>query len=1159
MKNLLHLFTACPAMAGKNAIAACLVAGILILGNANLLATTYTFNGSTNSDWATASNWSTGTVPTSLASGDAVVIAANCSMNDVSITFPSGTSLTVNNGIALSPSLNTYITIASGATLTVQASGSIGSGRLTNSGTFDLYGSYTIYYYTNSSGGILNVKSGGTYTNHDGAQTFASGGTVNNDGTMNFGGGSNAGILNNNSGGNITHSDGNGAQLSNSGTINNAGSFLSRTSSTTGMFNNSGTLTSAISAHFTVSNGGTLTNTGMISVPAGAAFNVNSGGTLTNQNTFKGAGTLTQSGTFTNSASAEIEPGASPGKLTVTGDLNLGSATYNCEINGTVQGTSYDWLAVSGAATLTNATLTVTWGFTPSAGQTFSVLTCGSRTGEFATVNIPPVSGLVFTVTHSAGGVTISASSAPVTYTFTGSGNWSSSGNWDANSVPPATLLAGDAIVINGSGTCTMDGNQTINSGATLTVNASKTLTISGAFTLTNHGTMTVNGTLSKSSGSSVLTNSATGGITVASGGALNNDSGSFSNAGTFTTNSGGTFGNGSGTFTNSGTYNNGGSNYSTYGGFSNSGTITNTGTMTGSQYINIQNSGSWTNSAGGSMTMNGFYNSGTNASLTNNGTMSIGLSNSKTFVNNATFTVNYLGQANNSGATWTNSSGATFTVGAVPFSNAGTFHNDGTMTLNQNGNTGSTFANNGTFNCAGTLTLNSGSATNAATKSISLSGTLNLNSAFAFTNSGTINGGGTLNVAGGSLTNNGTISNLGLIGFTGNGTLTVASGSTFSTSNGSNTNITSGTLTVNSGATATMGGQLDIFSGGTLNVNGAMTVSGFAFNNAGIIKGTGTITPTTALNNSGFIRPGASPGTLSISGDLNLGSGTYTCEVDGTSAGQFDVLAVSGTATIGASSKLHLIFSVPIVNGTTFDVLTAGTVSGSFAGGNITYANTGTGNVNGVSLTYPGGNMVRVTATSLLPVELVRFTGKEVDGKALLEWETASELNNEGFNVERSRDGRLWENIGFVAGNGTTTTAQYYSFLDEKPLSPHVGGCEGGCVNYYRLKQTDFDGNFEYSPVVSADLTNLQDLSNLRFFPNPATDAVTLALRTDFSGKAILTLHDLTGRVVKTQQLWLEENTPAPDIRLVGLTAGLYLAKVQAGMQHWQARLLVK
>ncbi|MBI5915898.1 MAG: choice-of-anchor D domain-containing protein [Bacteroidetes bacterium] len=356
--------------------------------------TNYNFNGTTNSDWATASNWSTGTVPTSLASGDAVVIAANCTMNDVTISFPSGTSLTVNSGKALSPSLNTFITINSGATLTVQASGSISQGRITNAGTMDISGSYTAFYMTNNSGGMLNILSGGSYSCPACAETFNVGGTINNSGTMHAGTGSTwQGTVNNNAGGTITDG-GNGAQiqLGASSTLNNYGSFVSRTAGTSGIFNNysTGSLTMPGTCNFTVKNGSTFTNDGTVTVGnSDNFFNVNSGGTATNNATFNGIGTLTQSGTFTNSATAAVNPGNSPGKLTVTGSLDLGSATYNCEINGTVQGTNYDHLAISGTATIgASSKIHFIFGYAAANGATFDVLTAGTVSGTFSGGNI---------------------------------------------------------------------------------------------------------------------------------------------------------------------------------------------------------------------------------------------------------------------------------------------------------------------------------------------------------------------------------------------------------------------------------------------------------------------------------------------------------------------------------------------------------------------------------------------------------------------------------------------------------------------------------------------------------------------------------------------------------------------------------------------------
>ena len=95
----------------------------------------------------------------------------------------------------------------------------------------------------------------------------------------------------------------------------------------------------------------------------------------------------------------------------------------------------------------------------------------------------------------------------------------------------------------------------------------------------------------------------------------------------------------------------------------------------------------------------------------------------------------------------------------------------------------------------------------------------------------------------------------------------------------------------------------------------------------------------------------------------------------------------------------------------------------------------------------------------NLIPVELTSFTASTVDGNVVLNWITATELNNAGFQIERRKttDERRedWESIGFVNGNGTSTETHTYSFADESPVAGK---------SYYRLKQIDFDGSFEYS-----------------------------------------------------------------------------------------------
>lgn len=93
------------------------------------------------------------------------------------------------------------------------------------------------------------------------------------------------------------------------------------------------------------------------------------------------------------------------------------------------------------------------------------------------------------------------------------------------------------------------------------------------------------------------------------------------------------------------------------------------------------------------------------------------------------------------------------------------------------------------------------------------------------------------------------------------------------------------------------------------------------------------------------------------------------------------------------------------------------------------------------------------------LPIELAHFFGVATEDKSLLMWTTFSEINNDYFAVERSGDGYVWEMLGLVQGAGTSSQVIDYRYYDSEPLE---------YVNYYRLKQVDFDGKYEYSDIVS-------------------------------------------------------------------------------------------
>jgi hypothetical protein len=122
-------------------------------------------------------------------------------------------------------------------------------------------------------------------------------------------------------------------------------------------------------------------------------------------------------------------------------------------------------------------------------------------------------------------------------------------------------------------------------------------------------------------------------------------------------------------------------------------------------------------------------------------------------------------------------------------------------------------------------------------------------------------------------------------------------------------------------------------------------------------------------------------------------------------------------------------------------------------------------------------------TGVITLPVKLVTFTGKLMDGHVELNWMTASEENNDYFIVERSGDGIDFDSIMSVPGAGNSTEQLHYSEVDNKPIA--------SAAVYYRLKQTDFNGAYEYSNVIRVDTRELMPEDGLTMYPNPASETL--------------------------------------------------------------------
>lgn len=185
---------------------------------------------------------------------------------------------------------------------------------------------------------------------------------------------------------------------------------------------------------------------------------------------------------------------------------------------------------------------------------------------------------------------------------------------------------------------------------------------------------------------------------------------------------------------------------------------------------------------------------------------------------------------------------------------------------------------------------------------------------------------------------------------------------------------------------------------------------------------------------------------------------------------------------------------------------------------------------------------------TTVLPVELLYFTGRAKDSEVSLQWATATELNNSHFDIERSADGRVYEAIGRVKGAGDYQGLLEYAFTDEKP---HFG------LNYYRLRQVDYDGAFEYSNVVAVEVEGKPG-GGISVFPNPAAGQVEVGLPADLVDKALdITIRDLSGRVVLRQQQPAGERFV--QLPLDGVPPGYYTVNVQAGSRLLTEKLIVE
>ncbi len=184
-------------------------------------------------------------------------------------------------------------------------------------------------------------------------------------------------------------------------------------------------------------------------------------------------------------------------------------------------------------------------------------------------------------------------------------------------------------------------------------------------------------------------------------------------------------------------------------------------------------------------------------------------------------------------------------------------------------------------------------------------------------------------------------------------------------------------------------------------------------------------------------------------------------------------------------------------------------------------------------------------TTLSALPVTFLNFDGVLIDSKAQLTWSTATELNNKGFEVQKSTDGQNFTAIGFVKGNGNSYVINTYNFIDVKVLSGH---------NYYRLKQEDIDDNFNYSSTIRLDFKRF----DWAVFGNPVTPNSWIQLQLANTSHVAIQVMTIDGNIIKTiDKGTINEGTYSIPLNLSNVASGVYIVRLITDNQSFSKEII--
>lgn len=314
--------------------------------------------------------------------------------------------------------------------------------------------------------------------------------------------------------------------------------------------------------------------------------------------------------------------------------------------------------------------------------------------------------------------------------------------------------------------------------------------------------------------------------------------------------------------------------------------------------------------------------------------------------------------------------------------------------------------------------------------------------------------------------------------------------------------------------AVLNLNGNFENNTSSTINIDGRLNISGNMENNGGTVNANGIV---------------------DVSGNLTLNSGVYYDD---------GITMVEGSTIVNGSGSMQ---GEGLLR--TNDLINYGSIAGTIDICNLD--DTAIPSQNGGGNYDPTLTYCNQSLTVALPIELNYFKGKAENGNVLFKWQTLSELNNEQFNIEYSKNGEVFIKVAEIKGSGTSNKVNTYNYTYQTS-SYQVNG-------YYRLRQTDFDGKSKHFAPIYIESSTLAD--HINAYPNPANNQLFVEFDGVEKGEYSLALHNASGSIVRSEIIYIDGETLYFETEIIhqaNLKKGFYFLRISSNKERYFEKIIV-